>query len=270
MLIDTHVHLNDPRFDPDRDEVIARAAGCLAAVVEIADSPREWDRAIALSRKHPGFIWCTLGLHPYHAAEWRPELARSLEEKSSAAEVVAVGEIGLDYAKCEVPKPVQMEAFKGMARAAQGVGLPVVVHCRDAYGDLVPALRELYEGLPRSRRFHGVVHCFSGSAQEARACVGLGFALGADGPVTYPKNGPLREALVGAGLGALVLETDSPWLPPQSKRGKRCEPADVAEAARAMAAAFGVGEDELARATSRNARELYGLPPAGQGLSSGG
>ncbi|MBI2362332.1 MAG: TatD family hydrolase [Elusimicrobia bacterium] len=270
MLIDTHAHLNDPRFDPDRSEVLARAAAALEAVVEIADSPAEWDRALALARSRPGFLWCTLGLHPYHAAEWKPELARALAQKAAAPEVVAVGEIGLDYAKCEVPRPVQMEAFEGMARAAQAADMPVVVHCRDAYADLVPALRELYAGRAPRGRFHGVVHCFSGTAEEARACVGLGFALGADGPVTYPKNGALREALVGAGLGALVLETDSPWLPPQPKRGKRCEPADVAEVAAALAAAFGVGTEEIARATSVNARELYGLPRAGQGLSSGG
>lgn len=270
MLIDTHAHLNDPRFDADRDEVLARAARVLEAVVEIADSPAEWDRALALARTRPGFIWCTLGLHPYHAAEWRPGMAAALAEKASAPEVVAVGEIGLDYAKCEVPGPVQMEAFKGMARAAQDAGMPVVIHCRDAYADLMPALGELYAGRPPRGRFHGVVHCFSGTAEEARACVGLGFALGADGPVTYPKNSALRQALVGAGLEALVLETDSPWLPPQPKRGKRCEPADVAAAASAMAEAFGVGTQEIARVTSVNARDLYGLPRPGQGLSSGG
>lgn len=270
MLIDTHAHLNDPRFDADREEAVSRAALCLDAVVEIADSPAEWDRALALARTRPGFIWCTLGLHPYHAAEWRPGMARDLSEKAAAPEVVAVGEIGLDYAKCEVPRPVQMEAFKGMARAAQDAGMPVVIHCRDAYADLMPALKELFPAPPAGRRFHGVVHCFSGTAEEARSCASLGFALGADGPVTYPKNGALREALVGAGLDALVLETDSPWLPPQPKRGKRCEPADVAAVAAAMAAAFGVGTEEIARVTSVNARDLYGLPNAGQGVSSGG
>ena len=146
-----------------------------------------------------------------------------------------------------------------MVAAAEAADLPVVIHCRDAYADLMPVLRELFPSLPKARRFHGVVHCFSGTAAEAAECAALGFALGADGPVTYPKNDALRAALTGAGLMSLVLETDSPWLPPQKKRGKRCEPADVADVAAALAAAFGVPENELARVTFGNARELYRL-----------
>ena len=260
MLFDTHVHLCDPRFDEDRAAVLgrARAAG-VGALVEIADGPQEWDKALALAEANPGFVLCTLGLHPYHADAWRPELAAELAVAARRPGVVAVGEIGLDFAKCEVPRERQREAFLGMLEAAAGLGLPVVIHCRDAYADLLPLLRERFPAPPSGRRYHGVVHCFSGNADEARECAALGFALGADGPVTYPKNDALRAALVGAGLGALVLETDSPWLPPQKKRGQRCEPADVAAVAARLAEAFGVPETELARVTTGNARELYGL-----------
>ncbi len=261
MLIDTHAHLNDPRFGADRDAVLerARAAG-VGVVVEIADAPGEWDAALALARSRPGFVYCALGLHPYHAEQWRPGLAAALAEKAVLPEVVAAGEVGLDYAKCGVPRATQLEALEGFLGAAEAAALPVVVHCREAYADLLPVLRRRFGGRAPAGRYHGVVHCFSGTAEEALECAGLGFALGADGPVTYPKNEPLRLALKGAGLGAVVLETDSPWLPPQAKRGQRCEPADVAAAAARLAEVFGVSAGELARATTANARALYRLP----------
>lgn len=260
MLFDTHVHLIDPRFDEDRAAVLARArAAGLSGVVEIADAPADWERALALAAENPGFVRCALGLHPYHADQWRPELAAALAAAARRPGVVAAGEVGLDYAKCQVPRPRQKEAFLGMLGAATAADLPVVVHCRDAYADLMPILRERYPGRPKTGRFHGVVHCFSGTAAEAAECAALGFALGADGPVTYPKNDALRAALKAAGLAALVLETDSPWLPPQAKRGRRCEPADVADVAARLAAVFEVPVDELARVTTGNARELYRL-----------
>ena len=260
MLFDTHVHLIDPRFDEDRAEALTRAkAAGLSGVVEIADSPADWDRALALAAANPGFVHCALGLHPYHAEQWRPELAAELAARARVPGVVAAGEVGLDYAKCEVPRPRQKEAFVGMLAAAAAAGLPVVIHCRDAYADLMPILRESFPAKPARGRFHGVVHCFSGTAEEAAECASLGFALGADGPVTYPKNEALRAALKGAGLASLVLETDSPWLPPQVKRGKRCEPADVADVAARLADVFGLPVKELARVTMGNARELYRL-----------
>ncbi|MBI3300114.1 MAG: TatD family hydrolase [Elusimicrobia bacterium] len=260
MLIDTHAHLNDARFDEDREAVIDRAlASGVGTLVEIADAPADWGRAKALCRLRPGRVYCTLGLHPYHAAQWRPGLEAELLA-AMAPEVVAVGEVGLDYARCSVPRPVQLEAFRGMLAAAKAADRPVVVHCRDAFADLLPVLRERYGGKSPARRYHGVVHCFSGTEDEAKECAALGFALGADGPVTYPKNEPLRRALVAAGLSAVVLETDSPYLPPQSKRGKRCEPADVAAVAARLAEAFGVDAEALAAATTANARSLYGLP----------
>lgn len=266
MLIDTHAHLNDARFDPDRGAVLDRAqAAGVGMLIEIADSPAQWDRALELCCSRPGFVFCALGLHPYHAEEWHSGLAAMLAEKARGPGVVAVGEVGLDYARCAVPRPVQREALLGMLAAADVLRLPVVLHCRDAYGDMMAILRELYTGRRRERRYHGVVHCFSGTESEAMECAALGFALGADGPVTYPKNEPLRRALVAAGLDVLVLETDSPYLPPQSKRGQRCEPADVAAIAARLAEAFAIEAMELARITTRNARALYGLPDANSG-----
>lgn len=260
MLIDTHAHLNDERFDGDRDEVLRRAAAAgVGLIVEIADGPDEWDKALALARARPKSVRCALGLHPYYADRWSDGLAREVVKKSRLPEVVAVGEIGLDYAKCEIPRNVQKEAFRGMCRTSRETGLPVVIHCRDAYDDLLPILREEFENRAPAGRFHGVVHCFSATAVQALEAVRLGFCLGADGPVTYPKNDALREALAEAGLKNIVLETDSPWLPPQSARGKRNEPRAVAEIAEKLAAVFSRTKEEVAASTTENARDLYRL-----------
>ncbi|MDX6768267.1 MAG: TatD family hydrolase [Elusimicrobiota bacterium] len=262
MLVDTHAHLGDPAFDADRDAVFARAAAAgVARVVEIADSPDEWDRAVAIARARPGSARCTLGLHPYYADRYDDGfLARLRAALDAAPEAVGVGEIGLDYAKARVPRDAQMTAFRAILAACRDWGTPVVIHCRDAYADLVPVLEETFSGRTRKGRFWGVVHCFSGTPAEAVACAGLGFALGADGPVTYKKNDSLREAFRLAGPGVTVLETDSPYLPPQSSRGKRNEPASLVEVAAALAAVWSLTPDEAAAATSRNAADLYDWP----------
>jgi TatD DNase family protein len=261
MLVDTHAHLNDAQFTDDRAEVLARAkeAG-IDQVIEIADEPKDWDAALALARARPEMVRCTLGLHPYYAEQWRPELAAELKQRARLPEVVAAGEIGLDYfKKCTVPHETQRIAFRNMLTAAADAELPVVIHCRDAYADLLPILQDFYKGKTPIGRFHGVIHCFSGLKEQALEGVRLGFALGVDGPVTYPKNDGLREALFAAGLENLVLETDSPYLPPQTNRGKRNEPRAVVEIADRLADVFSRKREEVAALTSVNARDLYRL-----------
>ena len=262
MFVDTHAHLGDPQFDADRDSVFERAAAAgVARIVEIADHPDEWERAVAIARARPSSVRCTLGLHPYYAdrydAAFIPRLKAAL---AAAPEAVAIGEIGLDYARTEVPHAMQKTAFEAIAAAAKSWGVPIVVHCRDAFGDLLPILRSVYGGKPGDRRFWGVVHCFTGTPEDAAACAALGFALGADGPVTYKKNDSLREAFRRAGPDAAVLETDSPYLPPLSSRGKRNEPVAVLEIAAKLAEVWGVPLDEVARRTSANAADLYRWP----------
>jgi TatD DNase family protein len=261
-FVDTHAHLGDAQFDADRDSVYERAAAAgVTRIVEIADHPDEWPRAIALARARPSTVRCTLGLHPYYAELFNEAFIAKLRAALDAApEAVAIGEIGLDYAKAEVAHDVQRRAFAAVAAAGRDWGVPLVIHCRDAYADLVPMLKDLFTTKPATGRFWGVIHCFTGSPEEAEACAALGFVLGADGPVTYKKNDALREGFRRAGLGAAVLETDSPYLPPQSSRGKRNEPAAVAEIAARLAEVYGVPLDEVARRTSANAAALYGWP----------
>ena len=261
-FVDTHAHLGDPRFDADRDSVFERAAAAgVARIVEIADHPDEWARAVAIARARPTVARCTLGLHPYYADlyddDFIPHLRAALD---AAPEVVAIGEIGLDYAKAAVPHDVQRRAFAALADAGHRWGVPLVIHCRDAYPDLVPMLKELFPEKPATGRFWGVIHCFTGTPEDAEACSALGFVLGADGPVTYKKNAALRDGFRRAGLGATVLETDSPYLPPESSRGKRNEPAAILEIAEKLAEVFSVSLEEVARRTSANAAELYRWP----------
>ncbi|MBI3565509.1 MAG: TatD family hydrolase [Elusimicrobia bacterium] len=261
-LVDTHVHLGDPQFDADRDEVYARAleAG-VGRVVEIADDPSEWDRAVALARARPDRVRCSLGLHPYYADQFDAGFVARLKAALAASpEAVAIGEIGLDYAKAQVSPEIQKTAFAALAEAGRDWGVPLVIHCRDAYQDLVPMLKERFPAPPPGRRFWGVVHCFSGTPDEALACAALGFALGADGPVTYKKNDALREAFRRAGPDATVLETDCPYLPPQSSRGKRNEPRAIAEIAAKLAEVWGLSVDEVAARTSANAAALFAWP----------
>lgn len=259
-FFDTHTHLNDARFEADREQALERAvAAGVTRLVEIADSPAEWDRAVALSRARPAVVRCALGLHPYHAADFTEELLTRLERALKLPEVVAVGEIGLDFVRSEVPRDVQMAVLEKMLAACRRWDKPVVLHCRGAYDELIALLRRDYPRRHETRRFHGVVHCFSGTPEEAVACAELGFALGADGPVTYPKNDALREGFRRAGLSMIVLETDSPYLPPQSARGKRNEPSAAPEIAARLGEVFAAPLAQVASETTRNGRDLYRL-----------
>lgn len=261
-FIDTHAHLGDPKFDADRDSVFERAAAAgVTRIVEIADHPDEWTRAVAIARAHPSNVRCTLGLHPYYADlyddAFLPKLRAALD---AAPEAAAIGEIGLDYAKAEVAHDVQRRAFASIAAAGSDWSVPLVIHCRDAYADLVPMLKDLFPEKPAAGRFWGVIHCFTGTPDDAMVCTGLGFVLGADGPVTYKKNDALRGAFRRAGPDATVLETDSPYLPPQGNRGKRNEPAAILEIATKLAEVWGISLDETARRTSATATALYRWP----------
>lgn len=256
-FFDTHTHLGDAQFASDRDAVLTRAQNAgVGQIVEIADAPAEWAPALALCRARP-FLRCSLGLHPYYASDFSPELLKDLEEKVRLPEVVAVGEIGLDYVKSEIPRDVQRRTFETLLSAAKNWNLPVVIHCRGAFEDLLPILKNIYPAAPVENRFWGVIHCFSGGKEEALVCARAGFALGADGPITYPKNEPLREAFRAAGVAAAVLETDCPYLPPQSSRGKRNEPALLVEIAAKLAEVYGMPLEELARITTDNGRALF-------------
>ncbi len=261
-LIDTHAHLNDPAFDADRDEALRRAGEAgVRRVIEIADHPDQWIPALELARRHPDRVLCAWGFHPHYAHEWKDSYVPLFQEKASSPLIVAIGEIGLDYVKSEAPAHIQQRTLRKLVELASASGKPIVIHCREAYADLFPILERYWKPDLRGKRFGGVIHCFSGGVAEARRAVELKLALGVDGPVTYPKNDGLREALTAAGLDNLILETDSPYLPPQSRRGTRNEPALLPEIAAKVAGLFAASTEDVAERTSRNARDVFGLPP---------
>ncbi len=231
-------------------------------LVEIADGPEEWSCALSLARARPRFVRAALGLHPYHADQFSEELLDDLSKKALLPEVVAIGEIGLDYAKSPVPAEIQRPVFERLLSLSRNLKKPCVIHCREAYQDLIPIIEKVYPNTSESG-FWGVVHCFSGGSVEAAFFKEKGFLLGVDGPVTYPKNNALREALRLAGLERLVLETDSPYLPPQSSRGKRNEPSAIPEIAGKLAELFGVSVPHIAEKTTQNALTLFSLPHPG-------
>jgi TatD DNase family protein len=256
VWFETHAHLSDSKFDSDRDQVIERAfASGLSTIVEIADGPEEWPKAQALAERYPGKIWWAAGLHPYYADKSSPALWAALKKISKHTQFVAIGEVGLDYAKCPIPPSDQQKAFRSGIELALEIDTPLIIHCREAYNDLMPILREHFKG----GRCPGVVHCFSGNGENAAELVEMGFYLGVDGPITYPNAKSLREALEKIPASSLVLETDSPYLPPQPHRGQRNEPSYLPQIGTHLASLRGNLVANFAETTSENGRRLFRL-----------
>lgn len=259
-LFDTHAHLTDPQFDADRPQVIDRAVRSgVTRILEVADLPQDWPRVLDLARARPEVVGAALGLHPYYAELCDDRFIEALKSHAALPEAVAIGEIGLDYARARVPPSVQLRCLRRLLAVCREADKPVVIHCRDAYADLRRAITEVFPAPPPHRRFWGVVHCFAGTPDDAVFFSSAGFALGADGPVTYPKNDALRDAFRQIGPAATVLETDSPYLPPQSCRGRRNEPCKLPEIAHVLARTWGMSPSETAAMTTRNGLALFGL-----------
>ena len=252
-LVDTHAHLTDRRFARDVDETLdrARAAGVVACVVvgyDLASSAA----AVALAGQH-GDVWAAVGLHPHHAKDATPALLAELERLSHAPRVVAIGECGLDYYRTLSPAAEQRAALEAQLDLARRRELPVVIHSRDAMDETLDTLAR--QALPRG----GVMHCFDATAAEADRTCALGFYVSFAGPITYRKDGTLREAAAKSPAERLLVETDCPYLAPGAHRGERNEPAYVRQTAEAVARARGVGFGEMARQTTANAQRLFGL-----------
>ena len=242
----------------------AQAAG-VTTLIEIAESPATWGAAVALAKKHP-YIYASLGIHPHHAheagpAQW-PELSRKLRELIKHPKVVAIGEIGLDYFRMQNTKEQQDYLFRRELDLAKEIGKPVVIHCREAHEDTQKVLFQYYTetSYERSRpEPYGVIHCFSGTWEDAQAYLSHGFMLGVDGPVTYPNSKLLMENVTRLPLERMVLETDSPYLPPQTHRGQRNEPAHIPAIAEAVASLKHIMLERVASQTTLNAQALFRL-----------
>ena len=250
MLIDSHAHLDMQQFDGDREQVIYRAleAG-VGEILNVGYDGATIDSTLKLVDQH-GSIWAALGIHPHNAEDWDADLEEKLKQLLLRRKVLAVGEIGLDYYRDISPREIQRDVFRKQIGLALYFGKPVVVHCRDAFDDVIRILRE--EG---ASEVGGIFHAFSGSDLDAEAVLGLGFLIGIGGPLTY-KNSTLPEVAVRLPSSAFVLETDCPYLPPQKYRGERNEPAYVRLVAEKMAELRGVSVTDIERAAETNYRRL--------------
>ena len=258
-LVDSHAHLDMARFDADREDVIkrARAAGLTAIVTVGVDLPSS-RRAVDLAVRHE-MVWAAVGVHPHDAQTLDGETLAELRELARQPQVVAVGEIGLDYYRDLSPRDVQRRAFQAQLAWAAKQGKPVIIHDRDAHADVMAQLTEWAAPLtdsPLAGRL-GVLHTFSGDLEMAERAVELGFYLSISGPVTYKKPGRLIEIVKALPLDRLLVETDCPFLTPEPHRGRRNEPAYVRLVAEQIAALRGMAFEELAAATTANAQRLF-------------
>jgi len=253
MLIDTHVHLDDSRFNEDRDAVLARARDAgIEAFVTIGCDLTTSEAAVRLADQHPS-VYASIGVHPHEVRhicdDWYDEFRRLAQSKH----VVAYGEIGLDYHYNHSSPKDQRERFREQIQLARELALPVIIHTRDAQEDTVKILRE-----EQASDVGGVLHCFSGDAWLAKDALDLGFYLSFSGILTFQNATTLREIAKTVPLDRLLIETDCPYLAPVPYRGKRNEPAYVAHVATQLAGIHPtLTLDDIARNTTRNAKRLF-------------
>ncbi len=253
MIVDTHCHLDFDRFSDDLDDVFARAADAgVAGYVLIGINPDSW-RATQVIAEQRSNVWRAAGLHPNSVSElWDTGLLAALQREVESGELVAVGEIGVDLYRSDDSRELQLEAFEAQLLLAQNAGLPVVIHQRAAESEVLDVLR-------RHQPVAGVMHCFSGDWDFARACLEVGLHLGVGGIATFPSAAATREAIRQAPLDRLLLETDAPFLAPQPVRGKRNEPAYLAHVVDTVAGTCGVSSASIEEETTRNAINVFGL-----------
>jgi TatD DNase family protein len=256
---DSHAHLDDARFDPDRAEVVERAraagVGCILTIAE-ATQPAAVEKTMLLLVEH-NFIWMALGVHPHEARHATAALLDEVENLVKQPRVLAWGEIGLDYHYDHSPRDVQQSVFREQLQRARSAQLPVIIHCREAWDDCLRILEEEWA----SSGLGGILHCFSDTSETARRALDWGFLISFAGNVTFPRAEPLRTAAAAVPLESLLIETDCPYLAPQKARGKRNEPAFVVEMAAELGRLHNLSAEEIGARTTGNFVRLF--PQAG-------
>lgn len=251
-IVDTHCHLDMSAYDDDRDEIISTAftAG-VAPIITIGIDLQSSRRAVRLAEKHQT-VMAAVGVHPHNVGGLKDTDYDELRSLATNPQVVAYGEIGLDFVKQHTPVAEQLLHFRKQAQLAQELKLPLIIHDRGAHSDILKILREL-----TPFRAGGVMHCFSGDINLAREVVELGFHISIPGIVTFNKAADLQEVAKEIDISALILETDGPFLAPVPKRGKRNEPAFVLYTAAKIAELRNMELEEVARLTTDNAQNLF-------------
>ncbi len=259
MLVDTHAHLDDARFDSDREAVVLRAqeagVGFILNPGADLDSSR---RAVDLAEEYE-CVYAAVGVHPHEAASLSDKAFAALRKLAAHPKVVAIGEIGLDFYRDLSPRDAQREAFKKQLDLAVELKKPAILHSRDADPEVEATLREW----SRAGGLRGVLHCFSGDVAWAKRAVELGLYVGFDGPLTYERSTTLREVAAAIPVERALIETDSPYLPPiPKKRSDRTEPADARFVAHKLAEIRRLSYADVCRVTGLSAARLFGIPSA--------
>ena len=256
-LIDSHAHIDFPQFAEDRDAMFARAqAAGVQTILAIGTGPgpEKMDAAIPYAEGHD-WIFATIGVHPHEAKQVTPDALEKLSELAKHPKVIAWGEIGLDYFYDHSPRETQHEVFRAQMELAAQAKLPIIIHCRDAWPDTLDMLDKHW----RPTGLGGILHCFTSTLEDAKRVLDMGFMISFAGNSTYPKTQHLRDVAKALPLENILIETDSPFLAPQGFRGKRNEPAYVAEVARTLATVRDLPADEFAAATAANFRRFFRL-----------
>jgi TatD DNase family protein len=252
IWIDSHAHLEMKEFDADRPRVIQEAfEKGLSGIITIGTDLKSSFQALALAKTYRR-IWATVGFHPHEAKAFDPQILPQMANLAKVPQVVAIGEIGLDFYRDWSPRKDQEETFRQMVRLARQAGLPLIIHDREAHQEVLSILKEEKAG-----EIGGVFHCFSGDWAMARQCLDLNFFLSITGAVTYKRGSILEEVVRRAPLESLLLETDAPYLAPNPFRGKRNEPAYLVYTAAHVAGIRGIPLAELSRATLENTRRAF-------------
>jgi TatD DNase family protein len=254
MLIDTHAHLDMKHFDKDRGEVLQRAErGGISHIITVGIDLDSSRKALGLAHENRS-VYAAVGYHPHNAGGNISENLHALAGMTSDPKVVAWGEIGLDFFRGYSSREDQLGIFAPQLEMALELDLPVIIHDREAHSEVLKILKKIGKGERR-----GVVHCFSGDIDLAMALIALGYFISVPGTVTYKKALQTKEVAAGIPLERLLVETDAPFLAPVPKRGKRNEPLFVTYTAREIARLRGIDFEEVAQASSNNAKTLFGL-----------
>ncbi|NLN14518.1 MAG: TatD family hydrolase [Tissierellia bacterium] len=254
MFIDSHAHLDDSRFDGDRDILIKSLKdNDIELVINIGADLQSSIDSLKLADKYDN-IYATIGVHPHSAKEVTEETLEEFRKLAKHPKVVAIGEIGLDFYYDNSPRDIQRKWFREQLKLAKELNLPVVIHSREATKETYDIIKEEQDGTLR-----GVLHCFSASKEVAMEYIKLGFYISLAGPVTFKNARVAKEVAKAVPLDKLLIETDCPYLAPEPNRGRRNEPKYVRYVAEKIAELRGIPVEEVAEQTRKNTKELFGI-----------
>lgn len=253
MLIDSHAHLDNERFDLDREYIIENLQkNGIELVVNIGADIHSSKASVELAEKYKN-IYAVVGVHPHEVKDMNENSLAEIEKLAKNKKVLAIGEIGLDYHYDNSPRDIQRKRFREQINLAKKLNLPIVVHSREADADILQILKE------ESQELRAIIHCFSSDRAQLKEYLGLGFYIAIGGPVTFKKTDELKEVVKVVPLDKLLLETDAPYLAPTPYRGKRNEPIFVKETAKLIAELRGITLEDLTLQTNKNTKKIFNI-----------